>query len=1389
MANVNLQLNITASNQAQPGLAGVIAGIQQVAQQAQQAGAQTTTAFASIRGQINSLAANVTAASTAFLAFQSGASAAVGVLGEVTRPISEAINKWSKSSTEIKQLERAWESAGRSIPVKEVLDFNKQLAQTAGVSPGEMRGVVKFFAQIPQVADENMQKVLAITTNIAAYSGQSVESVARRVSMAIQGNTYGLRRLGVSISDTAKHSGDVSVIINELDRKTSGMAKEFGGSWAGQAKQIEMAWQRIWPAVGEVIGTALVPVLEKIRERTVALADSVVNFVKTADFSALKSVITELGMGFLTVRDAVVAAGTEIGKSILQVIAGTAITDNNFADVLVTKIRGLAEWIAKLIGWIGSVTSSLVGNHWVQWAVILGVGARIAIGVFNLVVGTATRLLGVIAGIGETGVAAMASIRSGIMSANQGLMQQNAQLNALMVTWGRLRAVGSAPVAATGAAMVPGQGVMVAPGATGGATRASRAAGVAGAAGAGLMVAGIGASMAGSEYGDTAATVGGMAMAGSVLAAHWSSIAAAAASVKATIAGIVASTVAIAAGIGLVIGGALAAITVWAGGWRKDAKEIEAGIAKDAMALEARGKARGADLKNFRELSTSDVGGQTDIDKVSAAYQEQADYVDQLTAKRMEALSRGDEAEAKSWATKISVARQNAQLLREQRMKLIEDKAAAVQADADMMGAITASLSTMGMAFSAAFEEAAAKAEGFDAKLKAVRETAAYLNKEVSAFYDATRSMDEVSAGSQRTSIVAGAPSSEAAAPALAQLDRDNAARRVELALAEQAEKKRIRETDYAAEKAILEDHLSKVKAGSAEHTKILQQTSELEKRYRDETMTGEKAMRDAVVNEIKKQQSEVQKLYDARRDLVDKLANADQDAARALRDVATKSMTEWGRLQNSFNEASLSFQRAVELMPSSPQKAIEMATKARGEFAALLQDINALKTNVQDTDKFYKDLVREFNKKGMSPVAAWQSDVDKVFETLREARGQMGAGEYKEAQKLYREAAQLAKVLENAPDAVGKQQGRAVTADFLNLIQKEGRTAAEAELVRAKEIEQNTRANIEILNDTIKNGMLTQLQSNTNQLAAVDNSLKQLITQLGGTPQAPQGATPLEAAKRSETDAGAEFLQSTDKKAKAALQQQWGAASAQRAQAEASVARGREWAPQYDARGQLRPPSEDRLAYMAELKASDQKNYLREMAALAEARIQEQKNMYEGGQISNKARDSNIYALKQVRGRYLEEVGAITDEEDRALLAKRVEREREEGHFSPLTEALAGKQTVSVVGGEIISKVGAVRDGARDMTQTVSQGLAQRMADAATVAEGLLKPMRPAYAGAGGSGAQDGSTSGLGAIDLGAKQMVSAAEDVRKALMESLPKQIRVDIEVKGGDAKIDRI
>lgn len=140
------------------------------------------------------------------------------------------------------------------------------LQYSAGIADDELRPALQQLAMATEDITK-AQQLMTTALDISAVTGRDVQTVALSLSRAYQGNVGALRRLGLTVSDTAVKSKDFQMAMEEIQPAVAGAAAEA-------AEGADGAWKRLGLVIGdgqEILGNYLNEGLLPVLEATVEL--------------------------------------------------------------------------------------------------------------------------------------------------------------------------------------------------------------------------------------------------------------------------------------------------------------------------------------------------------------------------------------------------------------------------------------------------------------------------------------------------------------------------------------------------------------------------------------------------------------------------------------------------------------------------------------------------------------------------------------------------------------------------------------------------------------------------------------------------------------------------------------------------------------------------------------------------------------------------------------------------------------------------------------------------------------------------------------------------------------------------------------------------------------
>jgi TP901 family phage tail tape measure protein len=399
--------------------------------------------------------------------------------------------------------------------------------------------------------------------------------------------------------------------------------------------------------------------------------------------------------------------------------------------------------------------------------------------------------------------------------------------------------------------------------------------------------------------------------------------------------------------------------------------------------------------------------------------------------------------------------------------------------------------------FDNAFAQAAKSFNTISGKLDAMKNTLEVLDKATTTFYATMKQADEIKLGNAVNEITAMYSSEKLAATQIADVQAQASARNILNVQHEYDERKAMRDQMLTAAQAAIEKELS-LTDDKAKREEILKGRADLEKSYRDQSIEAEKGLRDSIAAQIKKESDAVKTALEERRKLEQDIRTEQQDAQRINHDVAQKSMNDMDRLRDNYAQAADNLKAANALLPTMPEKAMELAKKARDEFKGLAQDIDALRKDLDSTFKENQEMLRDLAKQGMTPTAAWVSDLDHVKAMIQEAQDAMAKGDFTKAAELAGKAKQPALGLAKNPEGSGfsDQQIRDTANMWLQAAIEIQEAAKKGGIAYAQEVNKGVGEGIGKAGIIVKTAQESLLDENTKQLRIHGELLKALTGQ-----------------------------------------------------------------------------------------------------------------------------------------------------------------------------------------------------------------------------------------------------------------------------------------------------
>lgn len=313
-------------------------------------------------------------------------------------------------------------------------------------------------------------------------------------------------------------------------------------------------------------------------------------------------------------------------------------------------------------------------------------------------------------------------------------------------------------------------------------------------------------------------------------------------------------------------------------------------------------------------------------------------------------------------------------------------------------------------------------------------------------------------------------------------------------------ERMKTAEAEYQTLKQMREDELKKQIAKEEGTPNAAEREKELRQKAQEEDLKASVEHQKKIQSLIQNTEKQIQELYKERLDIVNKIADATVAGQKAIDAVTGKSRNEFANLQVSIQRANEETQKALDLLPQQPERALKFAESARQMWQSLAQDVNSLEKELRSTQDWYLNFYRNAMRERMSAPDKFQFDAQEALRLKEEAQKAYDAGDYRLAQERIRQARDLAATLyKEAPEQMKKQ-----AIGIMEQVRGVDQTIGKTMLENAKTINANATKQIERLNSLVQDVWRIKMEQNTQALQNLTQALseaKARQTELPGAP------------------------------------------------------------------------------------------------------------------------------------------------------------------------------------------------------------------------------------------------------------------------------------------------
>jgi hypothetical protein len=183
------------------------------------------------------------------------AAAAAGAAAFAKQSLATAMADEKAQAT----LARTLKNVGESFATSSVTKYVDSLQRATGVSEDQLRPAFGKLVTATQSATK-AQDLLALSLDISAGTGKSVESVSAALSRAYAGNNTALGKLGAGLTKAQLKSMSFEQITKQLSTLFAGQASTAAATFSGQVDILKVAAGE----ASETIGYALIDSIKKL---------------------------------------------------------------------------------------------------------------------------------------------------------------------------------------------------------------------------------------------------------------------------------------------------------------------------------------------------------------------------------------------------------------------------------------------------------------------------------------------------------------------------------------------------------------------------------------------------------------------------------------------------------------------------------------------------------------------------------------------------------------------------------------------------------------------------------------------------------------------------------------------------------------------------------------------------------------------------------------------------------------------------------------------------------------------------------------------------------------------------------------------------------------------
>ncbi len=196
------------------------------------------------------------------------------------------------------KLAKTLENLGLAHDTAPVEAYIDSMQRSLGIADSDLRPAYdRLVRSIGNTEEAN--KALALSADIAAGTGKSLQAVTEALGKAYDGNTSGLSRLGAGLDTAILRTGDMQAITQRLADTFGGQATTQSQTFQGQLNRLSVAADEL----KEAFGVGLLGAIDDANGQTQSLTDSMAELEPL--LKRIGGFIGETASDYLTLADAI----------------------------------------------------------------------------------------------------------------------------------------------------------------------------------------------------------------------------------------------------------------------------------------------------------------------------------------------------------------------------------------------------------------------------------------------------------------------------------------------------------------------------------------------------------------------------------------------------------------------------------------------------------------------------------------------------------------------------------------------------------------------------------------------------------------------------------------------------------------------------------------------------------------------------------------------------------------------------------------------------------------------------------------------------------------------------------------------------------------------------